>query len=205
MFQSRPCFLRILPYNVSGSASLKTLLSRLSVAPRRVVIVNSNIYSISVVRFTKLNVTVNGTRSSMGMYTSIIATSGRRSKITLTMRGTVLSRVHPTRVPLSRLGRHTHRTLVKGLNVRCACTSRSQMRTAVPMSRQAHRPFNVLRKNTALTLTRAITKLNSVVLYRPSRVIINVRIDNGRVSSTRRKSAMHTINAVVRGKHSSRI
>lgn len=125
--------------------------------------------------------------------------------MTITIRQAVLTRVHPARMPLSRLGVHTERTLVKGLNVRCACTSRSHMRTAVPMSRHAHRPFNVLRNKTALTLTRAITKLKSVVLTGPSRVIINVRIDNGRVSSTRRKSAIHTIKAVVRGKHSSRI
>lgn len=205
MFHSRPCFLRIIPYSVSGTGALKTLLRALGVDSRRIVTVNSNIYSISVVRSTKLNVTVNGTRSSMGMYTSEVAASGSRSKMTVTMRGTVLSRVHPTRIPLSRLGRQTHRTLVKGLNVRCACTSRSEMRTAVPMSRHAHRPFNVLRKKTALTLTRAITKLNSVVLYGPSRVMMNVRIDKGRVSSTRRKSAIETIKAVIRGKHSSRI
>lgn len=174
-------------------------------AQRRIVTIKSNMYSIAVLRLTNVKMTVKRSRSSMGIYTSCIATSGRRSKITLTMRGLVLTRIHTTRIPLSLLGRQTQRTLVKGLNVRCACTSSRHMRTAVPISCHAHRPFNVLRNNTALTLTRAITKLNSVVVYRPSRVIIKVRIDKGRVSSTRRKSAMETITAVIRGKHSSRI
>lgn len=190
---------------MSGTGSLKTLLRRLSIGQRRIVTVNSKMYSIAVVRLTKLNMTVKRSRSSIGVYTSCIATSGRRSKITVTIRGTVVTRIHTTRVPLSRLGTRTHRTLVKGLKVRCACTTRSHIRTAVPMSRHAHRPFNVLRNKTDLTLTRAITKLNSVVLYRPSRVIIKVRIDKGRVSSTRRKSAIHTMTAVIRGKHSSRM
>ncbi len=141
----------------------------------------------------------------MGHYTSRIALSGGRSNITITIRHTFLTRIHRGRVPLSTLGTRTGDALVNGLNVRCACTSRRHVRTAVPISRHAHRPFKVLRNNTALTLTRAITKLNSVMVYGPSRFIIKVRMDNGRVSSTRRNSAIHTITAVMRGNHSSRM
>lgn len=52
----------------------------------RVVTVNSNCGSLSVVGFTKLNVTVNGTRRPIGGTTSCVALDGRRSKITRTLR-----------------------------------------------------------------------------------------------------------------------
>lgn len=91
IFHSRPCFLRLIPGNVSGTRSLTILLGRVKLAHRRVVTVNSKFGSLSVVRCTKLNVTVTGTRRMMGRGTSFVALSGRRSNITCTTRGFVLS------------------------------------------------------------------------------------------------------------------
>lgn len=90
MFHSRPCFLRLIPGNVSGTRSLTMLLGRVNVAGRRVVTINSNFGSLSVVRCTKLKMTVTGTRRVIHRGTSCVALSGRRSNMTTMMRGFVL-------------------------------------------------------------------------------------------------------------------
>lgn len=83
---SRPCFLRLIPLNVSGTRSLAVLLRGLSVGQRRVITINSNCGSLDVVGFTKLKMTVTGTRRPMGGTTSCVALSGSRSNMTTIMR-----------------------------------------------------------------------------------------------------------------------
>lgn len=87
IFHSRPCFLRLIPRNVSGTLSLTILLGRVKMTHRRIVTVNSKCGSLSVVEFTKLKVTVKGTRRPMGGTTSCVALDGRRSNMTRTVGG----------------------------------------------------------------------------------------------------------------------
>lgn len=73
------------------------------------------------------------------------------------------------------------------------------------MSREAYRPFNVLGKKTSLTLTRVMTKRNSVPLYDTGRVPYNVRMDTGRLRVIPGKRFMVTAKHLVRHKHASRL
>lgn len=85
------------------------------------------------------------------------------------------------------------------LNVRFVSAPRpSALRTSVGISRHGHRPFKFLDKNTSLTLTRGMTNVNSLTLY-PKRVTINVGIDNARMRTIDRNSAIATCTGLMRG------
>lgn len=96
-------------------------------------------------------------------------------------------------------------SVTRRLNVQFLPSARSTMRTRVPMSRHASRPFNVLGNNTSLTLTRVITKRNSASLYQRNRCTYKMRMDKGRLSTIPIKNGMFTANGLVRHNESSRV
>jgi uncharacterized protein (TIGR00369 family) len=117
----------------------------------------------------------------------------------------ILSRIHPTEIPLDKLNESAKHALMGNLGIQYIYASGDRVEATMPVDERTRQPFGILHGGATLALAETVAGLGSLVLCKPNEIMVGMQVSGHHLSSAHEGDTVRAVATIIHRGRSSHV